>query len=55
MGQHAPAAMHLQRQGVVTVLGHAACIAPLPLGDLQLAGLSIVDELNANAQLALST
>ena len=47
--------MHLQRQRVVTVLGHAACVAPLPLCDLQLAGLSIVDELNANTQLAFCT
>lgn len=45
--------MHLEGQGVVTVLGHTACIAPLPFGYLQLAGLSVVDELNANAQVTL--
>ena len=45
--------MHLDSQGVVTVLGHAACITPLSLGDLKLPGLSVVDELDAYAQVAL--
>lgn len=54
LGQHASAAMHLDSEGVVAVLGHAACISPLSLRDLKLPGLSIVDELNADTQVALS-
>jgi len=46
--------MHLECEGVVAVSRHTASITSLALYQLKLTSLSVVDELNAKAQVALS-
>ena len=54
VAQNAASAMHFECEGVLAVLGHTSSIATLALDQLKLPRLSIVDKLNAQAQLALS-
>ncbi len=54
VAENASSAMHLECEGVVAVFGHTACIPALALYQLKLTSLSVVDELNAQAQVALS-
>lgn len=54
VAQDAASAMHFECEGVLAVLGHTSSITTLALDQLKLPSLSIVDELNAQAQVALS-
>ena len=45
--------MHFEGEGILAVLGDTASITSLTFGHLQLARLSVVDELNTDAQLTL--